>query len=109
MSFLLNLYPAYQSINCMSDPEHINYDHWLTFWISCYFIDQMPLPGFITWQGTALLYFPDSTKFVRENIMYPAVGLTQKYAPKLKDNVIKFVSNYLPENASKSTWWNVIW
>jgi hypothetical protein len=107
MSFLLNLYPAYQSAVCMGTPEHPNMNHWLTFWIMTYFIEQMPLPSLISYPATALLYFPDSTQFIRENVLFKGVDLTNQYAPEVKEKFLNYVKKYIPEQQAGDavSWW----
>jgi hypothetical protein len=107
MSFLLNLYPAYQSTKCMASPQHENIDHWLTFWIMTYFIEQFPLPSLISYPATALLYFPESTQFIRENMLFKGVDLTNTYAPDIKEKVLSVVRQYLPvqQPGDVTSWW----
>jgi hypothetical protein len=108
MSFILNLYPAYQSAKCMATPQQPNLDHWLTFWIATYFIEQMPLPSLVSYPATALLYFPESTQFIREKILLKGVDLTHHYAPQVKEKCLGYIRRYIPDQQSDDgtiSWW----
>ena len=106
MSVLLHLYPGYQTIQCMKDPEHPGIEHWLTFWISSYTLDQVPLPGWISWPAIALLYLPDTTTFIREKILYQGTEIVSQYVPAIKERAFRLIEKYRPQGQDQdSSWW----
>jgi len=104
MAFLLHVYPAYQTAKTITDPEP-NSDsakHWLTFWLSAYALEQLPLPTFLIYPGIALMYLPDSTKFIRENVIATSLG----YAPVVSAAFYRYCEKYLPSQpGTPAAWW----
>jgi hypothetical protein len=112
MSFLLRMYPAYQTAKCVVNPETeaaVN-QHWLTFWMTTFFIDQLPLPSLISYPAVALLCLPESTTFVRNNVITRTLGMVSTYGPQATAKVYEFVGKYIylpseDELTHSRTWW----
>ena len=105
MAFLLHIYPAYQTAKTVADIDSNATNsaaaaHWMTFWMSAYVLEQLPLPSFLVYPGVALLYLPDTTKFVRETIVAPSLS----YAPTVTAAFYRYCEKFLPSQNTPA-WW----
>ena len=108
MSVPLYLYPGYQTIQCLADPEHRNSEQWLTFWITACTMEQLPLPWWVSTPALTLMYLPDTTDFVRNKLWFPAVDFVNGYVPVAKEKAFELVEKYRPRRAdgeAQGNWW----
>lgn len=108
MSAPLYFYPAYQSIKTLRDPQHVDAEHWFTFWISaCILENVMPvnLPWWINTPAIGLMYLPDTTLFVRENILLPGAEKINEYIPVVKQKGLELFDKYRPRSTEEKPWY----
>lgn len=108
MSFLFHLYPAYQSVACLSNPDRPNIDHWLTFWICSYLLEQLPLPGWLLYPAIATMYLPNTTEAIRESVLYKGYAIANEKGPEIASKVYKYADKYIPKRTSGEPrkWWD---
>ena len=107
-SLLLHLYPTYQSAKCvLNGNSESNANRWLVYWMTAYFIEQLPLPSMIAYPALALLYIPETTTFVRDKVISKGMALVGTYGPDVTNRVYTFFGSYLkgPENVP-AAWWH---
>jgi len=109
MSQLLYVYPGVQTVQCMSDPEHRLAEHWLTFWMASYVLEQIPLPWFLSSPALALMYLPDTTSFIRERMIYPLGDVINENIPYVKQKAFALLEKYRPQNGNNNVAWWKFW
>lgn len=115
MSLLLHLYPTYQSAKCILNPETTTavYQHWLVYWMSAYVVEQLPLPGMISYPVLALLCIPESTAFVRDNIISKGLSVVDRYwiavSPVATAKAYEIFGRYIQVPTQNSAAWWQFW
>jgi hypothetical protein len=91
----------------MSVPDCPNAEHWITFWLSSYFLEHLPLPGWVVYPAIALMYLPDTTYAIRDGLLFKGYSFFNERAPEITNKIYKYIEKYIPKSQSDSNpmWW----